>query len=98
MIFINDSLNMFRLRIEDLAEVKYQKFGVIEVSDLYGDLSRSRNILLLKQLLFMNSELSNTPILIPYNFFLLYLETSFSPLFHFIERYVFIFIGLLIRY
>ena len=38
MIFINDSLNMFRLRIEDLTEVKYQKFGVIEVSDLYGDL------------------------------------------------------------
>ena len=38
MIFINDSLNMFRLRIEDLAEVKYQKFGKIEVSDLYGDL------------------------------------------------------------
>ena len=38
MIFINDSLNMFRLRIEVLAEVKYQKFGVIEVSDLYGDL------------------------------------------------------------
>ena len=38
MIFIIDSLNMFRLRIEDHAEVKYQKFGVIEVSDLYGDL------------------------------------------------------------
>ena len=38
MFFINDSLNMFRLRIEDLAEVKYQKFGLIEVSDLYGDL------------------------------------------------------------
>ena len=70
---------MFRLRIEDLAEVKYQKFGVIEVSDLYGDLKRSRNILLLKQWLFMNSELSNTPILIPYKFFLLYL--FFAPLF-----------------
>ena len=38
MFVINDSLNMFKLRIEVLAEVKYQKFGVIEISDLYGDL------------------------------------------------------------
>ena len=38
MFVINDSLNMFRLRIEVLTEVKYQKFVVMEVSDLYGDL------------------------------------------------------------
>ena len=34
MFVINDSLNMFRLRFDDLIEVKYQTFGVIEVSDL----------------------------------------------------------------
>ena len=79
MYFINDTLNIYRLRIEVLNEVKSPIFGVIEVSDLYGDLLRSRNILFSKRMFFMNLELSNTPILIPYKFSLLYL--FFAPLF-----------------
>ena len=79
MSFINETLNIYRLRIEVLNEVKSQTFGVIEVSDLYSDLFRSRNILFLKQMFLMNLELSNTPILIPCQFYFLYL--NFSPLF-----------------
>ena len=38
MSFINETLNIYKLRIEVLNEAKSQKFSVIEVSDLYGDL------------------------------------------------------------
>ena len=79
MSFINETLNIYRLRIEVLNEVKSQKFSVIEVSDLYGDLLRSRNIFFVKRMILMNLELLNTPILIPYKFSVLYL--IFSPLF-----------------
>ena len=57
MYFINDTLNIYRLRIEVPNEVKSQTFGVIEVSDLYGDLLRSRNILFLKRMLLVKLEL-----------------------------------------
>ena len=81
MYFIIESPNIYRLRIKVLNRVKSLKIGVLVVSNLFGDLKRLRKIFFLKQILLVDLELSNTPILIPYKFSLLY--PFFSPLFRF---------------
>ena len=81
MYFIIESPNIYRLRIKVLNRVKSLKIGVLVVSNLFDDLKRSRKIFFLKQILLVNLELSNTPILISYKFSLLY--PFFPPLFRF---------------
>ena len=64
----------------------------------YLQLARDRDAKLAARGIFTHEQVVSELILSGNNFFLLYLETSCSPLFHFIERYVFIFIGLPLKY